>query len=128
MNKLNKIRESTIQQDIVNGIRLFYSNELFVFAVPNGGKRNVREAVTLKRTGTFAGVSDLVVVGYKRVFFVEVKTSKGVMSDNQSNFKSIVEGKGFNYLIVRSFADFKKKYENIVCGKNNVEQSNIINL
>lgn len=121
MNKLNKIKESTIQQDIVNGIRLFYSNELFVFAVPNGGKRNVREAVTLKRTGTFAGVSDLVVIGFKLVLFVEVKTPKGVMSDNQNNFKSIVENKGFNYLIVRSFADFKKQYENIVCGKNNVE-------
>ena len=31
----------------------------FVFAVPNGGSRNLREAVNLKAQGVMAGVSDL---------------------------------------------------------------------
>ncbi len=122
------IKESQIQADIIKGIRLFYANELFVFAVPNGGKRNVREAVAMKRTGTVAGVSDLIVLGNnKRVFFVEVKTDKGKLSEPQIDFKKLVESKGFNYLLVRSFADFLKQYEAIISSKNNVS-NNIIDL
>ena len=123
------IKESQVQTDIVKGIRLFYANELFAFAVPNGGKRNFREAVAMKRTGTVAGVSDLVVLGNnKKVFFVEVKTDKGRMSDTQIEFKMLVESKGFDYLLVRSFADFQKQYEAIVCAKNNVSNNNVIDL
>lgn len=123
------IKESQIQTDIVKGIRLFYANELFAFAVPNGGKRNVREAVAMKRTGTVAGVSDLIVLGNNsKAFFVEVKTDKGKLSEPQMDFKKLVESKGFNYLLVRSFADFQKQYEAVVCGKSNVNNNNIIDL
>lgn len=123
------IKESQIQIDIIKGIRLFYANELFAFAVPNGGKRNVREAVAMKRTGTVAGVSDLIVLGNNsKTFFVEVKTDKGKLSEPQMDFKKLVESKGFNYLLVRSFADFQKQYEAVVCGKSNVSNNNIIDL
>lgn len=122
------IKESQIQIDIIKGIRLFYANELFAFAVPNGGKRNVREAVAMKRTGTVAGVSDLIVLGNNsKTFFVEVKTDKGKLSEPQMDFKKLVESKGFNYLLVRSFADFLKQYEAIISAKNNVS-NNIIDL
>lgn len=122
------IKESKIQIDIIKGIRLFYANELFAFAVPNGGKRNVIEAVNMKRTGTVAGVSDLIVLANNaKAFFVEVKTNKGKLSESQMDFKKLVENKGFNYLLVRSFADFQKQYEAIVCAKNNVS-NNIIDL
>lgn len=76
----------------------------------------------MKRTGTVAGVSDLIVLGNNsKAFFVEVKTDKGKLSEPQMDFKKLVESKGFNYLLVRSFADFQKQYEAVVCGKSNVK-------
>lgn len=55
-----------------------------VFHVPNGGKRDLREAGELKKDGVKAGVHDLVVVRpNKRVSWIEMKDDKGVLSKEQ---------------------------------------------
>ena len=77
-----------------------------IFAVPNGGSRNVVEAMKMKATGTLAGVSDLIVLLPNKCLFIEVKTDKGTQSDKQKEFENTVKSLGFEYYVVRSVNDF----------------------
>ena len=77
-----------------------------IFAVPNGGNRNVVEAIKMKSTGTLAGVSDLIVLMPNRCIFIEVKTDVGKQSDKQKEFESTVKLLGFEYYVVRNINDF----------------------
>ena len=83
-----------------------------IFAVPNGGLRNKREAIKLKATGVVSGVSDLIIIQPKKVLFVEVKTETGIQSKNQKQFEKIVTALGFEYILVRSLEEFKKTIKN----------------
>lgn len=77
-----------------------------IFSVPNGGIRNIKEAMKMKSTGLKAGVSDLIVV-MKEVIFVEVKTEIGTQSKKQKNFEKIITDLGYKYWIVRSLKEFQ---------------------
>lgn len=52
--------EDALQAAVVTTLRL--SPDIKVFAVPNGGRRNAREAARMKGQGVTAGVLDLVVL------------------------------------------------------------------
>lgn len=55
--------ESELQRSCVKWFRYKYSNlKPLLFAVPNGGFRNVREARIMKAEGVVAGVSDLILL------------------------------------------------------------------
>lgn len=82
-------------------VRMLRAAGFFVFAVPNGGRRNLREAARLKAQGVLAGVSDLIVLVPYKVFFVELKNpnGKGRQSPQQHYFEESVKAYGHNYLI-----------------------------
>lgn len=106
--------ENRIQQEIFNWFNNSYclrhhKPKFKIFSVPNGGKRDVKEAMTLKRTGLVSGVSDLIVLFPKKCLFVEVKTETGILSDKQKKFRDDVELLGFEYIVVRSLKDFQEK-------------------
>jgi hypothetical protein len=63
----------------------------------------------MKREGVLAGVSDLIIIVKKRIFFVEMKTAKGKQQEAQKKFQNTVESLGFTYFICRSFDDFMKQ-------------------
>ena len=81
-----------------------------LFAVPNGGSRNILEAVNLKKQGVRAGVSDLVLL-YSSTQYpflcLEFKAKKGVQSTEQKEFQKSVESVGGLYVLIRSFDEFK---------------------
>ena len=80
-----------------------------LFAVPNGGHRNIQTAARLKAEGVTSGVADLLLLVPKREYHglcVEVKTPVGRQSDNQKNWQRIIEAQGFKYCIVRSLDEF----------------------
>ena len=80
-----------------------------LFAVPNGGHRNIQTARNLKAEGVTSGVSDLLLLVPKREYHglcVEVKTPVGRQSDNQKNWQRIIEAQGYRYEIVRSLDQF----------------------
>jgi hypothetical protein len=77
-----------------------------IFSVPNGGTRNIKEAMKLKATGLKAGVSDLIVV-MNKIIFVEVKTEIGTQSKKQKDFEKIVTNLGYEYWIVKSLKEFQ---------------------
>jgi len=102
--------ESQLQQQIF----IWFKNNCqingkgFIFAVPNGGSRNILEAKTLKATGVVAGVSDLILLMPNKCIFVELKTETGKQSDKQKDFENVVSDLGFKYYLIRSLEEFKK--------------------
>jgi len=78
-----------------------------IFAVPNGGTRNIIEAKKLKSTGTMPGVSDLIVVLDSKVLFIELKTDIGKQSDAQKIFETKITNLNHEYILIRNEEEFK---------------------
>lgn len=104
--------ESALQQQIFNWYNNNYclknmKNRGLIFSIPNGGTRNIMEAMTLKATGLLKGASDLIVIlPNGKLIFVELKQPKGIQSTEQKDFESRVILLGFEYHIVKSLEDF----------------------
>jgi len=80
-----------------------------IFSIPNGGTRNIREAMTFKATGLLKGASDLIVIlPNSKLIFVELKTEKGIQSPEQNDFQFRVNELGYEYHLIRSLDEFKK--------------------
>jgi hypothetical protein len=79
-----------------------------IFSIPNGGTRNIREAMTFKATGLLKGASDLVVIFPNgKLCFVELKIAKGFQSAEQKDFECRVSSLGYEYHLIRSLDEFK---------------------
>ena len=103
--------EDQLQQKIVIDFRnRNLKNDNLIFSIPNGGSRNPIEALKLKKTGTLAGVSDLIIMVPNRIIFLELKTESGIQSEVQKNFQNKVEALGFEYLLIRNL----KQYEDLM--------------
>lgn len=101
-----KHNESSIQRAVVDYLT---KRGIFVFATPNGGKRGLIEACIMKGEGVKAGVSDLTILLDGGVcVFVEMKTAEGRQSESQKAFQTVVEKKGFAYMVWRSVDDAVK--------------------
>ena len=93
--------EHEIQKAVIRYCRTIekYDNRYsYIFAVPNGGKRDVRVAKKLKAEGVISGVSDLVIplpVGFYHGAFIEVKRIGGRATDNQKTFLRIMAERGY---------------------------------
>jgi hypothetical protein len=73
------------------------------FAVPNGGRRGVREAVALRRQGVQSGIPDLVLPGPDtrwRCLAIELKRSKGGrVSEEQEAWHRLLRSCGWRVLV-----------------------------
>ena len=95
--KTENVRESDEQ------IRIFdyaqYNQKLrWLFAIPNGGSRDIREAVRLKRQGVKAGVSDMFLPIPNSMYhglFIELKVGKNKTSKMQEEFIDYVRMNGY---------------------------------
>ena len=98
--------EDRIQQEIVqyyqNKYCLKHHNPRCLIAhVPNQNQQH------LVRIGVLTGFSDLILIHFGEVLFVEVKTEKGTQSEKQIEFQERVEKNGFKYFIARSVKDLQ---------------------
>jgi hypothetical protein len=104
--------ESALQQQIFNWYNNNYClknlvNRGMIFSIPNGGTRNIMEAMTLKATGLLKGASDLVVIlPNGKLMFIELKQPKGIQSIDQKDFENRVKILGFEYHIIKSLDEF----------------------
>lgn len=106
-----KHQESTLQTSCVKWFRYQYPH-LVIYAVPNGGSRNVREAQRLKAEGVLAGVADLVVLLPKgKSLYIEMKVKGNKQTENQKYFQKIAETLGHTYAVCYSFDEFKEIIE-----------------
>lgn len=83
-----KDNEHKEQVALVEWFKLQYP-KLVLFAIPNGGIRNIRTAVRLKKEGTLAGVSDLFLMKPNAFYcglFIEMKAKGGKVSESQKEF------------------------------------------
>ena len=100
-------KESVLQTACVKWFRLQYP-DLIIYAVPNGGSRNVREAQRLKAEGVLAGVADLVVLlPQGKSLYIEMKVKGNRRTDNQKDFQQKAEALGYKYYVCYSFDQFK---------------------
>lgn len=102
-----KHQESTLQTSCVKWFRYQYPH-LVIYAVPNGGSRNVREAQRLKAEGVLAGVADLtILLPQGRSVYIEMKVKGNRQTDNQKAFQQKAETLGHTYAVCYSFEEFK---------------------
>jgi hypothetical protein len=77
------------------------------FAIPNGGSRNLLEAMKLKRMGVQPGVPDIFIpisIGQYHGMFIEMKRSKGgVVSDNQKYWIDALSREGYYCVVACGF-------------------------
>ncbi|MDR0423092.1 MAG: VRR-NUC domain-containing protein, partial [Rickettsiales bacterium] len=118
--KKRKNFEEQIQKSIVDYCKL---TNIFCFAVPNGEARasyvngvyDYRSAMIkgnkLKAQGVVPGVSDLIVIHNNKVIFIEVKTDKGVQSEQQKEFEARCKENKQEYHLVRSLEDFQNIFK-----------------
>lgn len=104
--------EDKIQQEIVmwyrNNFCLKHHNPRnLIFSVPNDSK-DAKEQMRKIATGLFSGVSDLIVIHFGEILFIEIKTEVGKQSDKQKDFENIVSSHNFKYYLIRSLDEFKK--------------------
>lgn len=68
--------------------------------------RNKVNGKLMKDAGMVAGVSDLTYLYGGKVYFIEVKTKTGKLSENQLIWSGKIMSFGYSYSVVRSLDDF----------------------
>lgn len=112
--------EHQIQVACVNYFRLKFRDAL-IFAIPNGGARDIRVAQKLKAEGVLAGVPDLCVPipknGYNGLYIEMKAGKKGVVSDKQKDVMARLERSGYRCEVCRSLDDFIKVVDDYMGAK-----------
>ena len=83
--------------------------------MPNGGKRNAREAAILKAEGVTAGVADAILLVPNQehhALLVEFKTESGRQSEHQKQWQADAEAQGYQYEIIKNLDTFIATIEN----------------
>ena len=110
LSKTISASEHIEQVRLVNWFRdNFKEPDYIIFAVPNGGKRGIKEAERLKAEGVKKGVSDLIIVTHNKIIFLEMKNAKGKLSKEQISFNENIEYLGFISLVAYSATDASEK-------------------
>lgn len=99
--------EERMQIEFFNQVPIFFPKlpSKLLFAIPNGGSRNIIEAKNLKAQGVKAGVSDVLLLIPKKSYSclcLEFKTEKVKQSEEQKIFQKQAEEYGNKYIVVRS--------------------------
>lgn len=103
-----KKQESDLQKTCVSWFRLAHREEV-LFAIPNGGSRDIREAARLKAEGVLAGIHDLFLMkGNTRYhgLWIEMKFGKGKESENQKIFREKALKAGYQVAVCYSLTEF----------------------
>ena len=105
-----KKEEQKLQIDCVEWFDLQYPKlKQLLFAVPNGSRMTIGQAVLMKRMGLRKGVYDLFLSVPMRGFhglYLEAKSSSGRVSDEQIKFATSVEKRGYAAREFRTFEQF----------------------
>ena len=103
--------ESHTQKNCVTWFRLQYPKiGKLLFAIPNGGFRNTREAGIMKGEGVTAGISDLILLYPSNglaSLCIEFKSESGRQSPAQKEWQELIERNGSRYIICHTFDEFR---------------------
>jgi hypothetical protein len=99
--------EDAIQKAIVGFLSAVLPKGWRCFAIPNGARRTASGRPANAVPGLTPGVPDLAIVGSGRVWFVEVKSKRGVVSEAQEAFHAWCATNGTPYCVARSVNDVR---------------------
>ena len=103
MQKINTMSEDRIQADFYQtAFNTYPQIRGLLFAVPNGGSRDVREGAKLKATGTTAGIPDMLLLWGGTIYGFEFKTETGVLSEAQRKIHQRWKDAGYSVAVYRS--------------------------
>lgn len=104
--------EHKIQVACVRWFRLKYPKlKNVLFAIPNGGRRDVVTGAKLKEEGATSGVSDLILLKSNRFYgelCIEMKKPGGHQSPAQKEWQKDAEANGAKYVVCKSLDEFMK--------------------
>ena len=104
--------ENAEQEAFVKWMRTAHP-EHRVFAIPNGGSRNIVEAVNLKKSGVSAGVPDLCFPSLH--LYIEMKRTKGgTVSPEQKDWIEYLRKHGYSAEVACGFDEAKKIVERVL--------------
>lgn len=107
--------EHSEQCALVNKLR---AEGYFVAAIPNGGKRDAREAKRLKDEGVTSGVPDLfVVLDCGKIIWIELKVRKGgKVSESQKEVHAKFVSLGHVVIIAKGAKDAYDQFHSSILG------------
>lgn len=89
----------------------YYPELRFMYAVPNGGSRNIIEAKNLKRQGVKSGVPDIclpVAAGGYHGLYIELKVGKNKPSENQEQWLEYLNKAGYMTKVCYGFQEARE--------------------
>lgn len=131
--RVRKVRNSHPEEDLqaacVEWFRYAWRKYWrLLFAVPNGGSRNAKEAANMKRAGVVAGVADLLLLVPNKFYgalCIEMKVGNNSQSDAQKEWERATVEAGNQYAVCRTLDEFMEVVNEYL--KANREQSPSIN-
>ena len=105
--------EQNLQITCVRWFRYQHPDEILIH-IPNGGYRTAIEALKFKQMGVLSGVLDLLLLkksGKYGALFIEMKSSKGKLTESQKLMIERLEMKGYKCEVASSFEEFKRIIE-----------------
>lgn len=99
--------EDILQEAIVAYLHAVVPPPRVILSIPNEGLRSLAGASRMKRMGLRSGACDLLLVVDGRALFLEVKTPKGVVAPNQTQFLLDCDAAGAGAVVVRSIDDVR---------------------
>ncbi len=109
-----KILESipTEDQEQIKLVTWMTKQGIKFYAIPNGGKRGMAEAIKFKRCGVISGVPDLCIPipsGSYHGLYIELKRQKGgILSITQREWLSYLREKGYYAEVAHGFEEAKE--------------------
>lgn len=99
--------EDAIQKAIVVFLNAVLPKSYRCFAIPNGARRTASGRPANAVPGLTPGVPDLAIIGGRLIWFVEVKSARGRVSDAQEAFHAWCAANGTPYCVARSVDDVR---------------------
>jgi len=103
--------EEKLQSECVEWGRNTYQCLRFfgIVHIPNGGKRNVVEAIKLRSMGVVAGFPDLIITPPDgKVFYIEMKDGEKEQSEEQIKCQIWMKERGIGYYLIKTREEFEK--------------------
>lgn len=94
--------EYTFHCQVVQLLRLCLGGHALFFHIPNGGKRFLREAARLKAMGVMPGCPDIALLDGGQIFFIELKSAKGSVTEAQRECHKALGRAGSPVAVVRT--------------------------
>jgi len=106
--KSMKFKESDLQRACLNYFKLKYPN-ILIFAIPNGGKRDIVTASIMKREGVVRGIPDLFIAYPNSKYagmFIELKVGNNKPTKHQKEIMQQLESSGYCVSVCYTINEF----------------------